>query len=418
MANVPLRTGEEGASYIIFKKSDCYWAKNASTGDIEFGGTNNAGGVSGQDASAVIQAALDALTPGRTWKEKVVLKGDFGLTKKINLVEYLILDIQGKLYPSSSFSDSYFLYGENKGRITIENGTFLNPNSISVSAIKTVNCDFMAIRDCYFDWHDVRTSLLYLQGDNLKILHNALLNADHQIITISTPCQKVHVIGNYAYNGRVFFNVSGTNPGRQIFIEHNWVYDMSLYFIHVGTDVADIKITNNYLELCGRIQLLGKKWIVSKNTIIDTQGTVAPIQIGGCEDFVIRDNILEDSSPTDYGIDCSAGTNRGLIEGNRLLSVYGVSPMRMVSPYSDNVEIKRNYGYTTENSGTAVIPLGDVKVAIHTGLVATPNVIKVTGSHQEVSRLWVDPPVGVGTTIWTAGPTVTANRTVYWEAEV
>ncbi|MEM1590343.1 MAG: right-handed parallel beta-helix repeat-containing protein [Candidatus Bathyarchaeia archaeon] len=55
------------------------------------------------DASAVIQSAINSLTPGRTWKEKVVLKGDFIVTKQagksyaIGLPSYTILEILGKI---------------------------------------------------------------------------------------------------------------------------------------------------------------------------------------------------------------------------------------------------------------------------------------------------------------------------------
>jgi len=47
------------------------------------------------DATTVIQAALDALIPGRTWKEKVVLKGDFSnLSASIDVPSYTALDLR------------------------------------------------------------------------------------------------------------------------------------------------------------------------------------------------------------------------------------------------------------------------------------------------------------------------------------
>jgi hypothetical protein len=67
---------EETASYIIFKVGSDYYAKNGQTGAIDYGGAGDAGGVDGAVASAVIQAAINALTVGRTWKEKVCLKGN------------------------------------------------------------------------------------------------------------------------------------------------------------------------------------------------------------------------------------------------------------------------------------------------------------------------------------------------------
>jgi len=58
------------ASYIILKETidttDYYYAINGKTGETEFGGLGNVGGVTGTDASAVIQAAINALTSGGT----------------------------------------------------------------------------------------------------------------------------------------------------------------------------------------------------------------------------------------------------------------------------------------------------------------------------------------------------------------
>ena len=51
---------EKSASYIIRINGSYYEAIHGSTGKISFGGSGNAGGVSGTDASVVIQAAINA----------------------------------------------------------------------------------------------------------------------------------------------------------------------------------------------------------------------------------------------------------------------------------------------------------------------------------------------------------------------
>jgi len=62
---------EQSVSYIIFGKDvdgdgvyDIIYAKNCASGQIEFGGECNAGGVDGSNASAVIQAVANALSDG------------------------------------------------------------------------------------------------------------------------------------------------------------------------------------------------------------------------------------------------------------------------------------------------------------------------------------------------------------------
>jgi len=52
------------ANYIIRKNGSYYEAINGETGKVDYGGQNNCGGVSGTNAAAVIQAAINALTNG------------------------------------------------------------------------------------------------------------------------------------------------------------------------------------------------------------------------------------------------------------------------------------------------------------------------------------------------------------------
>jgi len=70
-------------SYIIYKDGNLYYAKNGRTAEIVS---------QGKDASAVIQDALNVLTTGRKWKEKVVLKGDFEISSSLLLDSYTIFD--------------------------------------------------------------------------------------------------------------------------------------------------------------------------------------------------------------------------------------------------------------------------------------------------------------------------------------
>jgi len=76
------------ASYVIGIQGTTIFARNGKTGEIDYSGT---------DAPTVIQSAMNALTNGRTWKEKVLLKGNFSISSTIKVPSYIILEIQGKL---------------------------------------------------------------------------------------------------------------------------------------------------------------------------------------------------------------------------------------------------------------------------------------------------------------------------------
>lgn len=73
-------------SYTIWREGDNYYAADAS--GIRF---------SGKNASEVIQSAIDTLTIGRTWKEKIILKGNFTISSTIIIKSYTILEFQGKV---------------------------------------------------------------------------------------------------------------------------------------------------------------------------------------------------------------------------------------------------------------------------------------------------------------------------------
>ena len=79
-------SGVETASYIIFLDSDgVAYAKSGDNGEIMYSGDN----------ATVINNTLNALTSGRTWRERVVIKGDFEISSTIEIPSYTILDLTG-----------------------------------------------------------------------------------------------------------------------------------------------------------------------------------------------------------------------------------------------------------------------------------------------------------------------------------
>jgi len=74
-------------SYTVFNEGSTYYAKNAY-GAIDYSGIN---------ATTIIQNALDGLTSGRTWKEKVLLQGYFVITETIDLPSYVSIELDGNM---------------------------------------------------------------------------------------------------------------------------------------------------------------------------------------------------------------------------------------------------------------------------------------------------------------------------------
>jgi hypothetical protein len=86
---------EKEASFIIRKNGSYYEAIQGGgatgAGTIVYGSVGNIGGASGSSAVAVVQAALNALTAGRTWKETVIVKCDGIYSTLLNIPEYAVL---------------------------------------------------------------------------------------------------------------------------------------------------------------------------------------------------------------------------------------------------------------------------------------------------------------------------------------
>jgi len=72
-------------SAIVYKDGSSVYAEDAN-------GTTIAEGEAGVDDASVIQSALDSLTDGRTWKERVVSLGEFNISAWINVPSHAILE--------------------------------------------------------------------------------------------------------------------------------------------------------------------------------------------------------------------------------------------------------------------------------------------------------------------------------------
>lgn len=127
---------EQPPTYIVTREGDYYNAiSDGKDGRYNFGGTL---------ASTVINNALAGLTPGRTWKEKVLLKGNFVIDAVIQLPSYTILEIQGTLTAANGMNDSLLensdLIGGNT-EIDIYGG-YLNGNKANQTAAEAYGIRF------------------------------------------------------------------------------------------------------------------------------------------------------------------------------------------------------------------------------------------------------------------------------------
>lgn len=88
------QVGAKPYSYLV-RVNGVYYEAVDEYGKLTYGGSGNAGGATGTDATEVIQAAITGLTGGRTWKETVMLHGTFNDVGKILVPSYTRLASDG-----------------------------------------------------------------------------------------------------------------------------------------------------------------------------------------------------------------------------------------------------------------------------------------------------------------------------------
>jgi len=138
------------AAYIVFAEASTAYMKNGSTGAIQF---------SSSDAASVINNALGNLTPGRTHPEKVLVKGDFAISKMLRPDSYTILEILGAIRLTNG-ANTDIIRISGKTQVEIFGGCLDGNKANQVSATRLVNIQGgssdvfihdMNIKDSYYD---------------------------------------------------------------------------------------------------------------------------------------------------------------------------------------------------------------------------------------------------------------------------
>lgn len=129
-------------------------------------------------------------------------------------------------------------------------------------------------------------------------------------------------------------------------------------------------------------------------------------------------NCRVDDVPADhYGITlgerCDATWEGGFISPG--LTV----PVNIASLTNSTIEIHNCYGYNNEESGNATMLVGNHVIAIwfRHPLVATPNMVTITGTSNDTARIWVHEVNKLYIVVY-SDTDVSANRSIYWHVEV
>lgn len=305
----------KAASYVVRVNGSTYEAINGDTGKIAF---------SGADASTVIQAALNGLTSGRTWKEHIVLKGLFSLSAKISIPSYTVLGLSSaKISLANSVNDHVFEC-DTKTEVEILGGEIdangagqgvgeyygihlLKSTNVLAKGVHLINakkyglvsegtsiarCSNIVISDCHLS-DNTDTQITFDYTDDSKIMNNFLSGGGYGI-----------VIGGIS---------GGTQIATRLIISGNAVKTSTQSGIYLYGGSSYISIIKNIIDSCvgygievsepdaggTRVQI---NHIISENEVYNCGSGISVCWDYGYGDYnTVNGNIIDTTTDTSAG---------------------------------------------------------------------------------------------------------------------
>jgi hypothetical protein len=189
-------------SFTVWREGSNDFVKDAN-GLIVYSGTNS---------SAVINSALNALTSGRTWYEKVVVIGNFILTSTVTLVGWLNLDLtQASFTRGANFAQAMFYLPNSNDHVIIQGGYLDGVKSV-YTADYTYGFRFYNSSDIIVDNVYIKNTYwecIYFEYPNNVTLQNSVID--------SSSREGVSVFGTNSGFGETNVRVFNTE-----FRNNNW----------------------------------------------------------------------------------------------------------------------------------------------------------------------------------------------------
>jgi len=251
---------EQTATFIIFGKDtdrdgvyDIIYAKNTTSGQIQYGGEWDAGGVDGSNTSAVIQRALDACP---NYSKVLLSSGTYSISQTINVPNTKILEGEGwgTILKAQTSGMTILdltsggwqkvkhlkIEGDNKATVGINfnNGTyrFVGAEIIDVyvircssRAIDLTNTDAVKLIDVHVD--DCYIGVYSGSNTTFLVIDRSTLNGDFA---------GLDVIGAFVYMHNTGFNYLKSRGGSYIYLVDCWTEVSSGYNIY--GDSSDEKL--------------------------------------------------------------------------------------------------------------------------------------------------------------------------------
>ena len=317
------------------------------------------------DHASVIGAALNALTPNRTWKERVVVRGSFTLARRVSVPSFTVLDLRAAKLRLADGANTNVLYLVGASNVEILLGEIDGNKSNQTTAADTVSlssCTSVQIKGGRI-YNASGSGIGVLNSKDITV-HGVRLDEANLFVFTWTPdpakSEKIVISKVRAYRSKIV--VSDVNDAL--------IEGCTVWGFDRGTDVIPIHVQNvqyarvigNHVEggkqcigafIGGFAEIVGNTvtgaWMINNEWGIgigaNTRAVIAGNIAYGCEgaglDLEVERGVIADN--------LTFGNKYGIYVGNALGTQYGIVVKGNVV-YSNS-----DYGIGLENTQYSVI---------------------------------------------------------------
>ena len=285
--------------------------------------------------TTVINAGIAALTAGRTWKERVVLIGNYTTNASIAVLSYTILEIYGKI---TATVGAYAISLVNRNDVEVIGG-YIDGANVTNSGVGITGAGSTRILISRVDIYNANAYGVQIGGGASEVIvskcHINVFGDDGIAIT-GDGTQKILVEGNKCHGGTSLVgSSSGVEVGDHadnIIISHNICYSNIFAGVNVNTHtgtpgVTNVTIVGNWCYNNGLgVAFTGVSgqiaYYCSIVANICYSNTDEGITISFCEDVTVVGNISRNN--TNEGIRLANAATRVTVKGNTVRENGGV----------------------------------------------------------------------------------------------
>ncbi len=369
------------ASYIIFKDGNTIYAKNGTTGKIDFQGT---------DAATVINSAISMLSIGG----KIFIRaGDYSISSTININKSSII-IEGESFGIVEGSGEIgttltFWTNIELMRIAKTDNTLIE--GIILKNLKILNTGGARTQEVVYA-KDISYSLF----ENIYINNGGASCEVFKLDAVDQWCAHNKFIGVLIRG----IGITGTGLSMQAsankFVNINCFYGCRFWNGFIGVDIQNET---------GRIGDVDYNYFT--NCVFDTTSA-----------YGVKDNGVGNSFIACTFMDITVGNTYGGQSGASQTSIIGCTGLSNASKVQNSgaAIIMNNPGYVTENSGAA-LSVSDGGMIVH-GLSSTPTKARLTGTVAgEIVTVTSLDATNIKVAIKKPDGSSGTSQTIYWEAE-